>query len=583
MRLNSLKMFFKYLAKNRLYTFVTISGFAVSLMFVFLLSVYIKQELSVDQFHVNKDRIYRLYRDNTATFAPPIGDLIKNQFPEVEAYTRIYKNSGNAKFQNKSLTKFDYLMADSSFFNMFSFKLKEGDPKQVLATKNSAVLSSSFSRKIFGNDNPVGKTFSIDNQVFIISGIYEEFPSNTQFVKTDVILNFKVLADLWGYKPLLTTNDNSSFGLYFLAGKGTDLPSKAPLILEQFKKDYWLYSNKYSKILRFEPLTEVYFSKEPGPAIRQNSRASVIIFGAITLLILIISIINYINLTVAQAGFRSKETAIKKLMGSSSWALISQHLIESVILSSLAAIVALYLAFLAEPYFNTQMNCNLNLNKQFGLPFILVIIAVVVATGLISGIVPAIVVNSFNPLDIAKGNLARKTKTTYSKVLIALQYSIAIVLLICTATIASQSKFMQNYNTGYNKEDLFWMENTITPLQKNAFRSLLKSIPGIIEVSYCRGTPISGGNNQSFNYYDKPVSFQEFYVDSLFFNLMGIKVTTSSKLHSQQMEFGSTWLQLSYLTWGRALSHSVIIIPTYLFWVSSMTSISNLSALKSDR
>src|SRR5664279_5644089 len=105
MRLNSLKMFFKYLGKNRLYTFVTISGFAVSLMFVFLLSVYIKQELSVDQFHENKDRIYRLYRDKTAMFAPPIGDFIKNQFPEVEAYSRIFNNKGNAMFQDKSLKK----------------------------------------------------------------------------------------------------------------------------------------------------------------------------------------------------------------------------------------------------------------------------------------------------------------------------------------------------------------------------------------------------------------------------------------------------------------------------------------------
>ena len=533
MRLNSLKMFFKYLAKNRLYTFVTISGFAVSLMFVFLLSVYIKQELSVDQFHINKDRIYRLYRDKTAMFAPPVGDFIKNQYPEVEAYTRIFKNKGNAMFQDKSLKKIDYLMADSSFFNMFSFKLREGDPKQVLATKNSAVLSSSFSRKIFGDESPVGKTFSIDNQSFTISGVYEEFPSNTSFVKADAILNFKVLADLWGWKELLTEYGNSSFGIYFIAGKGTDLPSKAPLILEQFKKDYWLFANKYSKILKFEPLSEVYFSKEPSPAIRQNSRTSVIIFGAITLLILIISIINYINLTVAQAGFRSKETAIKKLMGSSRWSLVSQHLTESVILSSLAAIVALYLAFLAEPYFNTQMNCTLNLSTQFSLKFIVIIIVIVVVTGLISGIVPAIVVDSFSPLDIAKGNLARKTKTTYSKVLIAFQYSIAIVLLICTATIANQSKYMQNYDTGFNKESLFWMENTVTANQKNAFRNLLKSIPGVIDVSYCRGTPLDGGNNQSFNYNDKPVSFQEFVVDSVYFNILGMKVDKTSAAFSK--------------------------------------------------
>jgi len=502
-------------------------------MFVFLLSIYIKQELSVDQFHVNKDRIYRLNRGNDASFAPPIGDRIKNQFPEAEAYTRIYKNSENAIFREKRQERFDYLMADSSFFNMFSFKLIFGDPSQVLAAKNSAVLSSSFSRKIYGNENPVGKTFSVRKVSFVISGIYEEFPQNTQFEKTDVILNFNILADLWGYKQVLTSNDNSSFGIYFLAVKGTDLPSKAPVILEQFKKDYWVFSDGYSKTLWFEPLTEVYFSKESSPGIRQNSRTSIFIFGAIALLILCISIINYINLTVAQAGFRSKEAAIRKLVGCSNWALISQNIIESIVLSSAAAFVAVYLAFLAEPFFNEQLNCNLNLNKQFGLPFILTIIVAVVATGIISGIIPAIVVNNFSAIDVVKGNLSRKTKTIYSKVLIAFQYGIAIVLLISTWTIVKQSKYMQNYDLGYNKENLFWMEYIIKANQKTAFRNSLKSIPGVIEVSYCQGSPLDGGNNQSFNYNGKPVSFQQFSIDSCYFNLMGMNVAKTGVAFSK--------------------------------------------------
>ena len=267
--------------------------------------------------------------------------------------------------------------------------------------------------------------------------------------------------------------------------------------------------------------------------IRQNSRTSIVIFGAIALMILFISVINYINLTVAQAGFRNKETAIRKLMGGSKWAIISQLLLESVLLSSMAAIVALYLSFLAEPFFNTQMNCNLNLSQQFDFSFILTLIFVVFITGIISGIIPAIVVNSFSPIDVVKGNLTRKTKSTYSKVLIAFQYTIAIVLLICTWTIANQAKFMQKYNTGYEKENLFWMENTINASQKTAFRNILKSIPGVIDVSYCMGTPIDGGNNQSFKYKDTPVSFQEFIVDSLFFNIMGMKVTNTAIAFSQ--------------------------------------------------
>ena len=533
MNIYPLKMFFRYLMRNRLYTFVTISGFAVSLMFVLLLSIYIKQELSVDKFHANKNRIYRLVRENGSAFAPPIGSFIQNQFPEVECYTRIFQNNWNSTFQEKRQEQVKYMLADSSFFTMLSFKLKGGDPKQVLALKNSAVLSDSFVRKIFGNENPIGKTFTINKISLTISGIFEDLPQNTQFNKCDGILNFNILPDLWGYKDLLSTNAVSSFGLYFMAKDGTDLPSKAPQILEQFKKDYWVFSNGYSKTLRFEPLTEVYFSKDTGPAIRQNSRTSVIIFGAIALLILIISIINYINLTIAQAWLRTKETAIKKMMGSSKMALLCQHILESVTLSLLASIVAVYLAFQFEPFFNTQMDCQLNLSEKFNYYLILIALGIIGATGFISGIVPALVVIKFNPIDVVKGNFTRKTKSNYSKILISFQYCIAIVLLICTWAISLQSKFMQNFNLGFNKENLFWMENTISANQKSAFRNLLKSIPGVIDVSFCRGSPIHGGNNQSFNYNNKPVSFEEFVVDSVCFRLLGMKVTKSEAAFSK--------------------------------------------------
>jgi len=523
MRLNSIKSFFKYLLKHRLYTFVTVTGFAISLMFVFLLSVYIKQELSVDQFQIKKDRIYRLIRDNSGTFAPPIGDFIKSQYPEVESFTRTYYDVMNAKFPDNLQEKVKIIFADSTFFNIFSFKLKEGVPDQVLALKNSALLSSSFALKIFGKKNPMGRTFSINQVKFTISGIFNDLPQNTSFKKAEAILNFNILGDLW-YKEVLTTNDVSSFGLYFLAKKGADLPSKAPQILEQFRKDYWPFSDGYSKTLQFEPLSEVYFSKASGIEIKQNTHTTVLIFVSITLLILAIAIINYINLTVAQVGFRVRESAIKRIMGISKIALIRHHILESVSLSFLAALLALYLAFIFEPWFNSLMDCQLNLSSQFNLSDISIMMVIIIAIGFISGIVPAMVVRKHNPINVIKGNFTQKTKSSYSKVLISFQYTIAILLIICTWTIVRQSRFMENFNLGFNKENLFWMENTIKTNQKTAFYHELKSIPGVIDVSFCRGTPLSGGNNQSFNFKGKPVSFQEFVVDSSFFKIMKMSV-----------------------------------------------------------
>jgi len=529
----SIKSFIKYLSKNKLYSTITLSGFAVSLMFVILLSIYTKQELSVDKFHTHEDRIYRMCRDNGATFSPMTGEMLKSQFPEVESYTRAYHNGGNITFEGKEPARVYYLLADSSFFNIFSFKLISGDPKQVLATKNSAVLFKQFADKVFGNENPIGKPFTINGTSFIVSGIAEDLPENTHFRKSDAILNFPVLADLWQWPELLTTHNNSSFGLYILAKKETNIAAKAPQIIELFKKDYWLFTQGFSKSVWFEPISEVYFSKEEGPAIKQNNRSTVYIFGAITLLILIIAIINYINLTVAQVGFRSKETAIKKLMGSSKQSILWQNIFESVFLCSVAALIGLGLAFIAEPFFNAQMDCNLNLKNQFNAPLIGSMLVMVAFTGLVSGIVPAIVSNQFNPVEVVKGALGRKTKTSYSKILISFQYGVAITLMITTWMIAKQSDFLQNYDLGFEQENLYWMDNTIDANQKGAFRDVLKSIPGVAEVSYSRGTPIDGGNNNSFEYKGKPVSFQLFDVDGAFFKMMSIQVTPTGVAHSK--------------------------------------------------
>lgn len=533
MKSYSLKSFFKFLSKNKLYSVVTISGFAVSLMFVLLLSVYIKQELSVDQFHKNKDRIFRLYHEETSMFGAPIGEYIKNQLPEVAAYTRIIHNGGNATFPGNNQTRMNYLLADSTFFTMFSFKLIEGNPHEVLKTKDRAVLSESFANKMFGNKNPIGQSFELENKTFIISGIIENMPQNTHFEKFDAVITFEILSEFWNYPELLTTNNNSSFGLYFLAKAGTDLPSKAPIILEQFKKDYWIYKQEFAKELEFEPLTDVYYSSSAGPAIRQNSKNSVFMFGGIAILILIIAIINYINLTVAQAGNRSKEIAIKKLMGSSKWTLITQQISESVALSLLAAIIAIGLAFSVEPFFDNLMDTKLNLVLQFNAPFQLISLLIITSTGLVSGIVPALVTNKFNPVEIVKGSFTFKTRKSYSKILISFQYIVAIVLLVSTLTIARQSEFMQNYDMGFIKENLFWMDNTVEVIQTEAFRNELKSIPGVEQVSYCREMPIDGGNNRSFKYNGKPVSFQEFRGDSLYLSVFGLKVRETASAYSK--------------------------------------------------
>lgn len=534
MKTLGLKSFIKYLGKNKAYTIITLSGFAVSLMFVFLLSVYIKHELSVDQFHKKKDRIYRLVRDGGAAFAPPVGDRITNEHPEVEAYTRLFHNQGNMKLKNGEQVRINYLLADSAFFNIFSFNLLQGQPDYALSRKNSMVITQSFARKHFSQTNPIDEIVEINGFNFNITAIMDDLPENTHIDKCDVVINFNAIADLWGWQEILTTYGNSSFGLFFLEHENTNLAVKAPQILKSFKEDYWVFTSGHSDTLYFEPLSDVYFSDISGfYNIKQNNKTTLGVLAGIAILILIIAVINYINLTIAQAGFRAKETAIKKITGSSTNAVLFQHVSETVILTILSATVGVFLAFIAEPFFNDQMNTQLNLYQQFNIPFILFILSLVFLTGIISGLFPALLAGSYKPIDVVKGAFTRKTKNNYSKILIAFQYVVTIALLISTWIIVRQSAFMQNYDPGFQTENIFWMDNTIQPNQKAAFRDELLGIPGVEEVSYTRGTPMDGGNNQSFTYKNKPMSFQEFVVDSDFFSLLNINITPTKVAYSQ--------------------------------------------------
>lgn len=170
MRLNNFKSFINSLINSKLYTFITLVGFTISLTFVILLSVYIKKELTVNSLQQNGSRIYRLINENTAEFAPPIGLYLQNKFPEIESYTRILENKGVLHTQDNVKVKFNYLAADSTFFTIFSFKLIEGKPETALKTRNSVVLNREFANKIFGNNSSLDKRITIDGIDCIVKG-----------------------------------------------------------------------------------------------------------------------------------------------------------------------------------------------------------------------------------------------------------------------------------------------------------------------------------------------------------------------------------------------------------------------------
>jgi putative ABC transport system permease protein len=368
----------------------------------------------------------------------------------------------------------------------------------------------------------------------VVSGVVEDISKNSFFKKTDAIINFRAIKDIWGWNEVLTSYGSCSFALFFMAKPNANLPARTPDILKMFKKDFWPYKEGLRNKLTLEPLPDVYFSPIiSGQNIKQNSKTKIIILSVIVLLKLVLAIINYLNLTIAQAGLRAKEVALKKLHGSSRQRLIILHVTESVLLCLSAFFIALFLSFFAEPLFNKLLDTKLNLHEQLtGLNVLLIALAVVFI-GFLSGVIPALVITRLKAVDVIKGGFTFKTKTLYSKILIVFQYTVVIVLISASIVIGKQTQYMLHKNPGYNTKNIIMFENVIDPEQKAALRDEFMKVPGVKAVSYVAGTPVDGGNNYTYNVDKESYSFQVFNVDSDFFKMIGLKITPTGAAYTK--------------------------------------------------
>lgn len=535
----NLKILVKQLLRNKTYTAITILGFSISLMFVILISVYVQQEISVDDFHLKKDRIFRLTTGESSSFAAIIGPRLKDKYPEIDSYTRLHVGNGVIATNKDEKFRFDYLLADSSFFTMFSFPFVAGNPSDVFKMKNGLVLSKSFALKVFGNKSPIGEEVVLNQTFrFVVTGVIDDIKSNTHINKCDAIIPFEKLAEFWQYPALLTSTDNCSFALYFLTKPNTNIKAKEKEILTDFKKDFWMYKWGTAKAVDFEPLKDIYFGQKHGHGARSNDRKLIAIFSTIAILILVLAIINYINLSAAQSSMRSREVAVKKLHGSSRGRLIGQFIFESVAICVVAFNIALILAKFTEPTFNNLFDTNLDLSQKFNLVTLGIFLIGIVLVGVISGLIPAFIITRYKAVDIVKGAFRHRSKNFFSRVLISFQYCTAIILIICTWVIVKQTNYMRTYNLGFDRNNIIYFGNDIDDTKREAFKSEILKIAGVDNIAFAAGSPLDGGNNNTINFNDKAISFQVFKVDTAFLKIFNLHAKPTGAAYSK----GWFWL-----------------------------------------
>jgi putative ABC transport system permease protein len=457
---NYLKIAFRNLWKNKGFSILNITGLSIGMASAILILIWIQNERSYDQFHANKDRIYEAW--NRAEFSGKLNAwnttpkilarTVEKDLPEVERAVRVDWGS-NFLFSigDKRLTVRGTIV-DTGFLQMFSFPMVKGNPKTALNDMHSIVVTETLAKKLFAGEDALGKVIKIDNKEnFTVTGILKDIPNNSRF-------RFEYLIP-WSYNTY-RNNDDSSWGnnstrTYVMLKQNATLASVTPK-MKVFKQRYDKDEPKWEMFLY--PLTRwrLYSSFTNGLEDGGGRIEYVRMFGIIATFILLIACINFMNLSTARSEKRAKEVGIRKVVGAQKSALVSQFIGESVMLACLAGIVALGIVQLALPGFNALIREKLFIDYKSATTW-LTGLAFTVFTGIIAGSYPAFFLSSFQPIKVLKGTFRKAhALVTPRKVLVVLQFTFAIILIICTFIVKQQISYAQSRETGYNKNNLIY-------------------------------------------------------------------------------------------------------------------------------
>ena len=472
---NYLKIAFRNLTKYKFISFINLFGLTLGLICCLLIFIFILHELSYDKYHPNADRVYRVTRRfsnpetgalslHLSTVAPPFGPLLQNDFKEIENMTRLLQNGTTAiRYNDKMLNEPDVYFADDKFFDFFKADVLQGNPQKALAAPYSVMMTDETAKKYFGNEDPMNKVIRVNfgNYFdFKVTGIYKPLSSNTHF-HPDMMLSFNTLKDtlIYGAENLRTNWGNNSFFTYLRLPEGYDpkkLEVQFPAFLNRHMNEGGPIKPSQWTSLSLQKLTDIHLTSHTDYEAEENGDIKrVYIFSAIALFILLIACINYMNLSTARSTLRAREIGIRKTVGAQRKEIMAQFLSESVLVSWIAMLLAFAFSWLLIPWLNDISGQQLSISVLMEWYIILPILLVPFVVGILSGLYPALFMSYFQPVKVLKGFLRTGGgNISFRKVLVTLQFAISIILIICTAIVFSQMKYMQNKSLGFDKEQI---------------------------------------------------------------------------------------------------------------------------------
>ena len=517
---NYIKTAFRTLIKSRSYTVINITGLAISLTASVLLLLWVTDELSYDRMHSKADRIYVAAagigkgKDQIwSVTSAPLAIFGKAEIPAIEDACRIstFNNSILLEYQDKKFNE-PSIYVDQNFFEIFDFKLLEGNPAQPFPDNRSIVLSKTTAEKYFGNQPAMGKIVQVrEGHAYKVTGVMENMPKNSS-LQFPLMMSFDVLAENRAQNPLNADWGNLNYQTYFLLKAGTDPVAVGKQLADIHRKnqpaDFWKDLNYL-----MQPLTKYHLYTADGD---EQGMKQVKVFALVAVVILLIACINYVNLVTARATRRSKEVSVRKVVGANKGHLFWQFISESLIVFVISMLVAVGLLYGLMPTYNNlsgkEMVFSLSDRKVWAI-FGGALLAVLA----LAGVYPALMLSSFNPALALKGIIPGLGKNSgFRKALVVVQFTCSVVLIVATVIISRQLAYIRNMNLGYSKENVFTFEAHNFRKNYDGIRQQLEQQPGIMGVTASTQRILNvQSSTGSLEWDGKPANMSSFMINQL--------------------------------------------------------------------
>ena len=510
---NYFKIAFRNLIKHKSFSVINILGLAIGLSVGLLILLYVFNEVTFDHHIKNYQNKFRVgshieMQGRKVSFgqtAGPVGEAMLEEIPEVIKSSRLYMSNGIMAYENKVFKEDEIIYAEPSFFDMFSVNMIVGNPKNVLETPFSIVMTEETANKYFGNENPIGKILKLDNSYdFTVTGIVNRLPTNTH-IQYDMLISWNTLYQLPAHQRFV----NGWMGFNYKAYVELTDASQEKVVQKKLDAMVAKYTGEIAKMFNAElsmfiqPVKDIYLYSELEDEPVKGNLTYIMIFTAIGLFIILIACINFMNLSTARSISRLKEIGMRKVLGAERKKIINQFLSESIFLSIIGVAIALLLVTMLLPTFNRLIDQQLSLSLLFNWQIIIGLVVLTFMVGILAGSYPAFYTSGFQPVNALHGKLrSAKGNKLFRNSLVTFQFVISIGLIAVTIVIFGQLRYLSDRNLGFDKDHVLCVSMSGKNMSDNyeVFKNKVDQISGVQSSTASSLLPGRGNSETYFKF-----------------------------------------------------------------------------------